>query len=888
MKNQHNTKNLGKKKKKTNSKKTLINDNSVQVINQKEYSKNEHTSIENILNTPINKKRLPPIERLQTLDTNEEQKTETKQTNNIEKQTNDLTKQEFIDSIEIDNEKAIMNGKNDIGTGTTFYNINIQELKSEVDNKNNMIAKLSQEQNKYKNILNQLFQKLNQILREKSEILISGDEGEEDKEENLNKLKIHLEQIKRDINSSKNQNKIYKQQYDLLANKDKNANYENYEKKLEKIREENSELLKQIKNLKSQSRLEGKKLENFSFNGKYVSDINKISTELKTLEKKKHENFSKFTENNKFITNCVKEFENLVKFYNSKKANKNYFSAKIEEEINRLREDLSGTEEDIIKRIETDNAFIIKKLIHNEKMKENIFQVPVPKPINANRKINQNERGKSLDPIAKYKISRTKVNSGQSSRINIIARNKSPFTTKTNNINDLKEQDEFKLSKINYNEVTDYEYKDMISKKEHCYDVVTRLEKSIKEAQKMYQRKLKEIKGRVDENEKKLNIKNDENKSLKIEIDNLNKLVSQYEQENKIINEKNIKQKKSINNNYAEKELASQKEYLTPEYNNNTQNNNIKGDKILIQNHSNTDLTRNEILNDLKVLNGQNIDETKLNNLGIKFPDLSNIEENNHLNQNNDTERNRIIDDIKKKYNIKTSDKNNVYIEDNNEDLNNDDLNQEGNQSDIINEEEKIKRDEKLEKEKLEKEIEDEKKFFAEHKDILKNDDEEGQFEPPIQNNIMENNGIKVDNDINEIDDKDVNEEKQMEEDNKENMNKDNRILEESKDIKGENNQLEKKEGDENNDSLEKKDEEDNQIKDNEEKSNLEKMNMNGGDNNMEEDSIDNENQNEINIDDNKTKDIKEKDITNEMNEDDKINDNNNIEENKVDDNKIE
>ena len=37
-------------------------------------------------------------------------------------------------------------------------------------------------------------------------------------------------------------------------------------------------------------------------------------------------------------------------------------------------------------------------------------------------------------------------------------------------------------------------YKEMLNKKDHCYDVVTKLEKSIKEAQKMYQRKIKDIK----------------------------------------------------------------------------------------------------------------------------------------------------------------------------------------------------------------------------------------------------------------------------------------------------------------------------------------------------------------------------------------------------------
>ena len=81
---------------------------------------------------------------------------------------------------------------------------------------------------------------------------------------------------------------------------------------------------------------------------------------------------------------------------------------------------------------------------------------------------------------------------------------------------------------------------------------------------------------------------------------------------------------------------------------------------MLMPTHSNTDMTRNEILNDLKVLNGQNLDEGipdyifvqknsgKISNVGMKFPDLSNIEENINVNPKNEFERNKAIDDIKK------------------------------------------------------------------------------------------------------------------------------------------------------------------------------------------------------------------------------------------------
>ena len=121
--------------------------------------------------------------------------------------------------------------------------------------------------------------------------------------------------------------------------------------------------------------------------------------------------------------------------------------------------------------------------------------------------------------------------------------------------------------------------------------------------------------------------------------------------------------------------------------------NKLTKEKTLIPTNSNTDVTRNEILNDLKALNSQNLEdpiqdseilrknkEGKINNLTMKFPDLSNIEENVNSNLKNDEERNKIIDDIKKKYNIDDNDMNDDFIlenknEDDFENMNNKNIN---------------------------------------------------------------------------------------------------------------------------------------------------------------------------------------------------------------------
>ena len=284
------------------------------------------------------------------------------------------------------------------------------------------------------------------------------------------------------------------------------------------------------------------------------------------------------------------------------------------------------------------------------------------------------------------KLARTNY-SGKNRKINIYAKD-TKEAKEQNQLIIKKEKSELDINNdIKYDELNEYEYREMLNKKEHFYDILNKLENSIKESLKMYQRKIKDMNMMVEVSERKLTVKKNENELLKIEIDNLSKLLAITEEENKLMNESdNNKNPKKVNNNniskinnkntiqteQTEKELESQKEYLPAEYfqNENTKTNK---EKTLMQTNSNTDVTRNEILNDLKALNSQNLEDpiqdseimrknnnaNKANNLAMKFPDLSNIEENVDADITNEEKRNKIIDDIKKKYNINGNNDNN-------------------------------------------------------------------------------------------------------------------------------------------------------------------------------------------------------------------------------------
>ena len=641
----------------------------VEVIEQKE----QDEDIKKKLNKPLNKKKLPPIDKNNDVQLIEKEK-------EVEE---DIMKDELNDNEQENNnnnnEKKEPVEKVEASVGTPFF-YDIGGLKTEVEIQNKKINMENMAQEKYKISLNNLLNDLNKILSENVEYLY--DEGEDamkkQKLEHITNLQNILFSYQHQIKEVKEKNKLYKQHYELLMKQDETRiiqSAKEYEALIEEKKNDNNNLNKKISELKQTSQIGRKKLEAYSENVKYPQDINNLSNQLKTLLKKKADYFSKLNKDIKTIGTCQKELENLEKFYEDKKKKKNYINPKIEEDIKRLKDDLTGNESEIYNKVQNDQAFIIRKQIHQEKV-NNVFKIPGKKM--------KLKKGNSLEPLT-MKAIRYDVRSGYNSRrMNIVAKNKIPegentYENKTNdnninnnmNNNPIKSDilDEEDLSKINYNNLTDYAYRELLTKKEHCYDVTARLEKSIKEAMKMYSRKIKDIKANLTANSKKLSERQQENGELETQIEELKKILSLTENEAKHNNMNNlyankINEKIKNTDGIDEKELESQKEYLSPDFYQSNKNKKNMDKKAL----SNNDLTGNELLNDLK---GLNIDQTgpllsgqggqKLSNLNMKFPDLSNIEEDKpdkNIVINNEFDRSKAIEDIKKKYNIKKNELN--------------------------------------------------------------------------------------------------------------------------------------------------------------------------------------------------------------------------------------
>ena len=873
------------KKKKTSKKNEQEEEQeNIEVVEQKE--KNIEENEENLkekLNQPLTKKKLPPIEKNgdiqdqenpEDLELNEyDVKLEEKNNENE----NDINK-ENVPVIEEPIEKI------ETSVGTPFF-YDFGGLKSDVEEQNKKINEANISQEKYKLSLNNLLNDLNKLLSENVELLY--DEGDEEekrqKMEKINYLQKVLYSYQHQMKEVKEKNKTYKQHYELLQKKDElviNKSTKEFEALIEEKKNDNNNLNKKISELKQSSQIGRKKLEAYSENVKYPQDINNLANQLKTLLKKKADYFSKLNKEIKTLSICKKELETLEKFYDKKKKEKNFTNPKIEEDMRRLKEDLTGNESEIYNKVQNDQAFIVRKQIHQEKV-NNIFKTPViNKPQDAKKM--KLKKGNSLEPLT-MKAIRYDVRSGYNSRrMNIVAKNKSPGqntyeknSTNSNSNNALKKEnnnilEEEDLSNINYNTFTDFEYRELLTKKEHCYDVTQRLEKSIKEAVKMYTRKIKEIKITLSENSKKLLERKEENTKLESEIEDLKRILSLTEEEAKLNNMNNINNNKlpekiKNKNDIHEKELDSQKEYLSPEYYNSNKNKKSMEKKVL----SNNDLTGNDLLNDLK---GLNVDQTgplisgqegqKMNNINMKFPDLSNIEDDKNEKNiiiNNEFDRSKAIDDIKKKYNIKKTN-----IEENNDiDIDENELN--------FGEKIPNKKNENDNDNENIEDINDENKFFKENENILKND-EIGQYEPPIDNEIEvdnnnnnninnndnnNNNNDNINNNINNI------EEKKIEEDANNNINTNNINKEENNIVNENENNINANENiNENNENLiepEKKEEDKVNIKKEEEKEEEkekenEKEDLNENKEKEEKEDlneINNENNNEINNENN-------------------------------------
>ena len=494
-------------------------------------------TIEDLLNKTLTKKKLDPIQKKANYDSN----------------------------INLNNTEEIIKDNNLTDNYLSTPNLDIiKYLKDQIHEKMEKISELSLSQDTNKKTLTELLQKLNHAIRNNAELLYSGEgilgysnvnenENKIDKKAKIGELRLLLENKKKELVQSKEKNENYKNKYNNLIKDYKvssNSKMDIFHKQINTMKNNNLLLNKKIKILNTKTHLEGKKLD-LNSKIKNNNEIKKFSDEYTTLMKEKYKHYMKLNNNKKLIKDALEQFQYLMKMINREENEKKndkekdkildkIKNLKLEEEINNLKEDLSGNEETIYNRVISDKAIILENYKKINKSSSIIM---------SNNKNYKNN--KSINKLRIKLISKDKnVNKNNKNKKILNSKSCDDFIAKEkifNNINNINDED----ININYETMTNSDYDKIKEKNQKYFNLDERLDKSIKELSLFYERKIKEINSVLDINSKQLSNIQQENELLKSKIADLGKILESNKKEKKqiITNFENINSSNNKNLN---------------------------------------------------------------------------------------------------------------------------------------------------------------------------------------------------------------------------------------------------------------------------------------------------------------------------------------------------
>ena len=427
----------------------------------------------------------------------------------------------------------------EIKIGTPHYDI-IPYLKQVITEKGNSIKELYNEKQNMMEKIKNIYNKLDGM-----ELLLEETPEQKDRIAMLY-LVLNLNK-KNHINSTNIKNK-FKNDYKELLRKNEYDPIEKlneYGNKINISKNENYEITKKIRKIKNINISSKFKINNMSREGKKSYEINYLINELNSLNNEKHEALIKLKNSKRIIKSTVVRFENLLKIYDENKImNKdmNQTYIKLEKDINLLKKNLLVKNEDeIYEKVYNNQSLLSKNNIHIFKLKISRNTINSSEKFFITKRTNNIKKNKSIASIKinSYFFNESKENNSSNNnnliKKKICKKNILPLikgNNETINKSEILEQNEsIQLNKsINYDELTESKINEiniheLNFKKEYYKIIHKKLENSIKDTENMYKRKIKRIEEVLKFNKNKyLDIKKS-NDMLKIEIDNLYKIV---------------------------------------------------------------------------------------------------------------------------------------------------------------------------------------------------------------------------------------------------------------------------------------------------------------------------------------------------------------------------
>ena len=419
----------------------------------------------------------------------------------------------------------------EIKIGTPHFDP-IPNIKKMITEKEKLINELNEEKKILKEKMRNIYNKLDGI-----ETLM--DETPEQKSKMTMLLFILNLNKKNYISSTEIKNKYKKEYNDLLIkNKyDPIENLINIGNKINSSRTENFEISKLIGNLKNCSRYgvgwqKIKKEKNYS---EIVSLIN----ELSSLNNQKQKALIKLKNTKKIINSSINKFKGVLAIYDENQIS-NQKLLKLDRDINLLKNDLLiNDENELYNKIYNGQSLIFNsyninitklKILKNiqcspdasytERESKNILKNKSTEYLKINSNfLNETKDMKETGVIKKKMFKRNilpKINNYN------YTNNKSSFIEQ-NEINPLNKSIRFEeLSETKMNEINLHEIN---FKKEYYKIIDKKLENSIKDIENMYKRKIKNTEDLLNSTKKKYNDIKKNNDLLKIEIENLRKII---------------------------------------------------------------------------------------------------------------------------------------------------------------------------------------------------------------------------------------------------------------------------------------------------------------------------------------------------------------------------
>ena len=576
---------------------------------------------------------------------------------NSQKEKNESLKNEILEkansqkSIKLEDKKNLNLNK--------YENYSIKELKEEIINKNNTLLKLNDEKEESKLKLNTIIKDLNTLISQNENYLYG-------KTPDLSSIK-RLQQLytvrKKDLENSKKINQTFKSQHQLFENRANNVltpeKINTFEEQIDLIKKENLEMNIKIKELKDKNVVSTKELNVCANNKKFPLKIKGYTDDVKSLASKKHDYYTKLNMNKRSLDNLIKEKGILEKLYdiNLKNCKNENFISRINFWFNLIKNDLNGSLEEIMERIETNNSKFIEEIDRRNLLKTKNNKNPLYLPLikeGINRARSSSPKKKS-ETLNKYDNNNKKQYQGIFNKYSILKENNldknyMKKSLRKNNSITIKEENKIDLEIMNdYFSTTDDEYRDLLGRKDQFIETNSRLENNIKEVQKTSSKKLKNISRSISDNAIRLNSLKQQNELLNSEIINLEKVLELTIQQNEIKNEIKRNESKFIKLNQRPinditvsdtnilKELKDDDNKKKSMYFNNTNFNNIEEEKL----HKND-------FSLFHVESNKNIKFGDVSKIAKIDDDTSIIKDNSNVKLN--VSREKKIQEIKNKY----------------------------------------------------------------------------------------------------------------------------------------------------------------------------------------------------------------------------------------------